>query len=397
MLRNIMFQSFIFRSFFGIAALFLLEQAFFMGGLMTDRDYMKRAIDLALRGTGHVNPNPLVGAVIVKDGRIIGEGYHASYGALHAERDALAKCTEDCSGATMYVTLEPCCHYGKQPPCTDAIIASGITRCIVGSPDPNPKVSGHGIEILRQAGIEVITEFMREECDAINRPFLHFIQTGRPYIVMKYAMTADGKIATRTRESRWITGEIARKRVHEDRNKYAAIMVGVGTVIADDPLLTCRIEGGKNPMRIICDTNLRIPLDSQVVKTADQAITVIATCSKNEEKIDALVDEGCWILNVPEKDGHINLNELVKCIGEMNLDSIYIEGGGTLNWSALEAGIVDTLNIYIAPKILGGKEAPSPVDGLGCEIPDGGFGLSSPKITILGGDILLESEVIKCL
>lgn len=366
---------------------------------MTDRDYMQRAIDLAVKGCGATNPNPMVGAVIVKDGRIISEGYHERYGDLHAERNALTKADAagiNVEGATMYVTLEPCCHYGKQPPCTEAIIEHKIAKVICGSNDPNPKVAGQGFQILRDAGIEVVTEFMKEECDAINTVFFHYISTGLPYVVMKYAMTADGKIATRTGASKWITGEAARQRVQEDRNRYASIMVGINTVLADDPALTCRIEGGNNPTRVIADSHLRIPLDSQIVRTANEVPTIIATCSEDIDKINQLIEAGCQVLNVSEKNGHINLRELVKYLGEMKIDSLYIEGGSMIHWAALEAGIVDRVQTYIAPKLFGGSEAPSPVGGLGCDLPDNGVMLSKPTITLYGDDILLESEVIKC-
>ncbi len=242
---------------------------------MNGPDYMRRAIMLAKQAEGYTSPNPLVGAVIVKDSRIIGEGYHRSYGQLHAERDALNSCTESPEGADIYVTLEPCCHYGKQPPCTEAIIEAGIKRVIVGSRDPNPLVCGRGNEMLRQCGIIVETDYMKEECDAMNYVFFHYITHKTPYVVMKYAMTMDGKIAACTGDSKWVTGEEARKRVHEDRHRYSAIMVGVGTVIADNPSLTCRLEGKKNPIRIICDSNLSTPLSSTIVESANEVRTII--------------------------------------------------------------------------------------------------------------------------
>lgn len=210
--------------------------------LRIDEFYMARAVRLARNGIGWVNPNPLVGAVVVKNGRIIGQGWHRAYGDLHAERHALANCTDDPRGATIYVTLEPCCHTGKQPPCTEALIEAGLARVVMGSDDPNPEVAGRGVAQLQKAGIEVTRGVLRRECDELNRAFFHYIQTGKPYVILKYAMTLDGKIATRSGKSKWITGEVARRRVHEDRQRYAAIMVGVGTVLADDPLLTCRLD-----------------------------------------------------------------------------------------------------------------------------------------------------------
>ena len=243
---------------------------------MTDEFYMRRAIELAKKGRGWTNPNPMVGAVIVKNGSIIGEGYHEKCGELHAERNAIASLTESAEGATLYVTLEPCCHYGKTPPCTEAILEQKIARVVIGSRDPNPKVSGKGAKILREAGVRVEEDFLREECDALNPVFFHYITTGLPYVAMKYAMTADGKIATKTGASKWISGEEARSLVHEMRHDYMAIMAGIGTVLADDPMLNVRLEGKKSPVRIICDSMLRIPLDNQICQTAGRYRTIVA-------------------------------------------------------------------------------------------------------------------------
>ena len=225
---------------------------------MTDQNYMLQAIQLAKQGEGWTNPNPMVGAVIVKNGRIIGKGYHKKCGELHAERNAIASLTESAEGATIYVTLEPCCHYGKTPPCTEAIIEQKIKRVVIGSRDPNPKVSGKGIKMLQEAGIEVIEDFMREECDRLNPVFFHYITTKTPYVVMKYAMTLDGKIATKTGASKWITGEAARAEVQHMRHRYMGIMAGIGTVLADDPMLNVRVEGWKSPIRILLDSLLAL-------------------------------------------------------------------------------------------------------------------------------------------
>ena len=367
---------------------------------MINSDYMKLAIQLALQGTGHTSPNPLVGAVIVKDDQIIGQGYHARYGDLHAERAALAACTQSPEGATIYVTLEPCCHHGKQPPCTEAILESGIKHVIIGSRDPNPLVSGKGSRILREHGIEVTEDFMREECDAINTIFFHYIQTGMPYVTLKYAMTMDGRIATRTGASRWITGEKARENVHKDRNRHAAILAGIGTVLTDDSLLNCRIEGGKDPLRVICDTKLRIPLDSQIVRTAKEIPTIIAAGEDLDQsissKLTALKAAGCRILPLPLKDGHPDLHALMEALGKEKIDSVLIEGGSQIAWSALSCGIVNKIQTYIAPKIFGSQKAPGPVGGAGVEVPAEGFALGTPYIRMLGDDILIESEVISC-
>lgn len=362
---------------------------------MTDTEYMQLAVGLAKKGCGWVNPNPMVGAVIVKGGKIIGQGYHQKYGALHAERNAIASCDVSPAGAALYVTLEPCCHYGKTPPCTEAIIESGICRVVIGSSDPNPKVSGKGVEILRSHGIEVIENLLKEECDALNKSFFHYIQSRTPYVVMKYAMTLDGKIATRTGKSRWITGEAARRRVHEDRHRYSAIMTGVGTVLADDPLLTCRIENSRNPLRIICDTHLRTPLQARVVTTSGIAGTLIATAVTAPEKHQPYLEAGCDVVALQERDGHIDLNGLMRVLGERNIDSVFLEGGGTLNWSALQSGIVNKVQAYIAPKLFGGS-GKTPVAGFGVDFLGEAFLLSPPTIAMIGEDILLESEVIRC-
>ncbi len=356
---------------------------------------MSRAIELAKNGVGKVNPNPLVGAVVVKDGRIIGEGYHAAYGELHAERHAFSRLTEDAAGAEMYVTLEPCCHYGKQPPCTQAIIENGIAKVYVGSDDPNELVAGRGIQCLRDAGIEVETQFMKKECDELNPVFFHYITTKMPYVVMKYAMTMDGKTACDTGKSQWITDEKARFHVQETRNALKGIMVGVQTVINDNPSLTCRMPGGRNPVRIICDSRLRTPIDSNIVKTAGEVTTIIATISDQGEKARALKEAGVQILVVRERDGRVDLKDLMEKLGAQKIDSILLEGGGTLNQSALECGIVNHVQAYIAPKIFGGSGKYTPVSGFGVAEPDSAYFLANQKIQFLGRDILLEFDVVE--
>lgn len=368
-----------------------------------DEKYMSMAIDLAKKACGYTNPNPMVGALIVGDGQILGKGYHTKCGCLHAEREALKDCSSrgvSVAGATMYVTLEPCCHYGKTPPCTEAIIENKIGKVVVGSLDPNPKVAGKGIEILREHGIEVVTGVMEKECDDLNEVFMHYIRNKKPFVVMKYAMTADGKIATRTGKSQWITGAQARSQVHKDRHRYAGIMVGIGTVLADDPTLNCRLEGGVSPTRIICDSGLRIPLDSNIVKTADQYETIIATRFEDREKIGLLEKAGCKILVQDGKHDRIDLVDLMDKIGGMGIDSVLLEGGGKLNWSALEAGIVSKVQVYIGNKIFGGKDAKSPVGGWGVDLPDQAKSLKMLGVEALGQDLLIEyrveNEVVEC-
>lgn len=359
------------------------------------QEYMRRAVELAKLGIGKVNPNPLVGAVIVKEGRIIGEGYHAKYGELHAERHAFSRLTEEAEGAEMYVTLEPCCHHGKQPPCTQAIIEHGIKKVFVGSDDPNALVAGKGVQALQEAGVEVVTQVMKEECDALNPVFFHFITTKTPYVLMKYAMTMDGKIACDTGKSQWITGEEARSHVQETRDALMGIMVGIQTIISDNPRLTCRIPGGRNPIRIICDSHLRIPMEAEVVQTAKEMKTVVATVSSEQEKISALREAGVKVLITDSADGKVDLQDLMQKLGQEKIDSILLEGGGTLNQSALQSGIVNHIQIYLAPKIFGGTGKYTPVSGIGVKEPDEAYLLINRKIRIFGEDILLDYDVAK--
>ena len=372
---------------------------------MPEEKYMRRAIELAKKGSGHVNPNPLVGAVIVRDGEIIGEGYHECYGQLHAERNAIANAKKrgnSLEGSTIYVTLEPCCHYGKTPPCTETIIEEKIARVVVGSDDPNPLVSGKGFQMLREKGIEVIPHFLKEECDAMNHVFFHYIRTGTPYVAMKYAMTMDGKIACYTGDSKWVTGEESRAHVQTLRNHYKGIMAGIGTVLADDPMLNCRIEGGRDPIRIITDSHLRIPMDSQLVRTAGQQPLIVACLpDADEEKAAQLQEKGVEVLRIPgvttaditeEQKEVISLPVLMKELGARKIDGILLEGGGQLNESALQAGIVDKIYCYIAPKIFGGAQAKTPVEGQGLTRAADAWQFNRIGMQEFGQDILLEYE-----
>lgn len=360
---------------------------------MTDSDYMALALELARRGEGWTAPNPMVGALVVKDGQIIGQGWHERCGQPHAERNALASCTTSPRGATLYVTLEPCCHHGRQPPCTDAILEAGITRVVVGSGDPNPLVAGRGVRILRAHGVEVTEHVLQGVCDKLNEVFFHYIQTGTPFVVMKYAMTLDGKIAAWTGHSQWITGPTARDHVQQQRHRYKGIMVGVGTVLADDPMLTCRLPGCKNPVRIICDSALRTPLTAKIVATARQAPTIFAAGQDIPDRRRALEAADCRVLILGDSAGRVDLPQLMKALGRLEIDSILLEGGATLNWSAIQSGIVQKVQVYIAPKLLGGRDAKSPVAGRGFPDPADAMVLKNSAIVQLGEDILIESEV----
>ena len=383
-----------------------MEQAF-----EPNEKYMRHAINLAKTAAGHTNPNPMVGAIIVKDGRIIGLGCHERYGELHAERKALQQLTEPADGAEMYVTLEPCCHYGKQPPCTEAVIKSGIKRVIIGSADPNPKVAGKGVRQLRAAGIEVIEDFMREECDSINPVFFHYITRNIPYVALKYAMTADGRIATDAGKSMWITGEEARAHVHTLRNYYSGILAGIGTVLADDPLLTCRMPGGRNPVRIILDSDLRIPMESRLVQTAKETPLIVIRRKKEQpasqktgavpvdpERAEMLAERqalleaaGVTVLAVGEDAYGLRIPEVLQELGKRKIDGILVDGGGHVNASFVRAGAVQHIYAYVGAKIFGGSQYP-PVRDAGIRQVEDALELTNPKVRIFGSDVLLEYD-----
>lgn len=357
---------------------------------------MDRAIVLAERGMGWVNPNPLVGAVIVKDGRILAEGWHEQYGGLHAERNAFKNCHEDPAGATMYVTLEPCCHYGKTPPCTEAVIEHRIARVVVGMCDPNPLVAGKGIEILRKAGIEVTTGVREEKIREQNKVFLKYITTRQPWVVLKTAMTLDGKIAAFTGDSYWVTGEKARMRVQEMRRNCMGIIVGAGTVQMDNPLLNCRLDGNvRQPIRIIIDSGARIALNSRLVETAREYRTIVAhTGRAGTEKLSALSEKGVELLACAEEENRVDLGDLMRQLGGMGIDSVLLEGGGQLNESFLRRGLVDEVYTFIAPKIIGGSEAKTPVEGSGIAKMSEAIQLKEINCERIGEDILVKGRII---
>ena len=361
---------------------------------------MRRAIDLAKGGWSKVKPNPLVGAVIVKDDIVLAEGYHHYFGGDHAEVDALKKINYVAEGATIYVSLEPCSHYGKTPPCVEAIIKSKISKVVVAMEDPNPLVAGRGIKILRDNGIEVISGILEEEAKKLNEIFIKYITTKKPFLILKSAITLDGKIASKTRNSKWITGEESRAYTHHIRNRVSGIMVGVSTVIYDDPQLNTRINGREdvsNPIRIIVDDqNIRIPLDSNVVRTTNEQKTIVVTTVNAEtEKIEKLKSLGVDVILTKDKNGQVDLEELMNELGEKKIDSVLLEGGGTLNYSALESGIVDKVMYFIAPKILGGRDAITSIEGEGIDKVDDAFMIDDISIKRFDKDILVEGYVRK--
>ncbi|EHI98515.1 riboflavin biosynthesis protein RibD [Clostridium sp. DL-VIII] len=355
--------------------------------------YMERALKLAKMGIGRVNPNPLVGAVIVKDNKLIGEGYHECYGEAHAERNAVKNATEDVEGSTIYVTLEPCAHHGKTPPCVDLLIEKKFKKVVIGMLDPNELVAGKSIEKLKQHGIEVIVGVKEEECKKMNEIFIKYITTKIPFVILKSGMSLDGKIATYSGESKWITSKESRADSQNIRNRVSSIMVGVNTVIADDPELTCRINSEKKLIRIIVDTNLRIPLDSKVVKNEDKNTIVATSIDSDENKKQLLRGLGVKVIEVASKNNRVDLKELLKKLGEEGIDSVLIEGGGTLNFSALKENIVDKVIFYIAPKILGGEQSKSSIAGQGFSKLSEAVKLMNISYGNIGEDLIIEGYI----
>lgn len=354
-----------------------------------DEKYMRLAIELAEKGKGRTSPNPMVGAVIVKNGEIVGMGYHQKAGTPHAEVNAIKDAGDNAKNSTMYVNLEPCSHYGRTPPCTDAIIKAGISRVVIAMTDPNPKVNGKGKAILESQGIEVLTGILEQEARKLNEVFIKYITTGMPFVTIKSAMSLDGKIATFCGKSKWISCDDSRLLVHQIRNEVDAIIIGIGTVLCDNPTLTTRIPDGRDAIRIVLDSKARIPLDSNILNLNSEAKTIVAVTGLAEkERIDQL-KKSAEVLIVPEKDGKVNLTELMKKLAEMEITNILIEGGAEVNASALKEKIVDKIMFFIAPKIIGGNSAPGPIGGEGVEDPSKAIKLIDISVTQSGEDILV--------
>lgn len=361
---------------------------------MEHEQFMARALQLAELGRGKTSPNPMVGAVIVRNGRIVGEGYHQKAGTPHAEVNALRDAGEEAHGAVMYVTLEPCCHYGRTPPCTKAIIKAGIKEVVVGTTDPNPLVSGKGIKVLKDAGIRVVVGVLEKEARLQNESFIKYINTKCPFVTLKAAISLDGKVATRTGDSKWITGEEARVLVHRMRAINDAIMVGIGTVLADDPLLTVRLEGEyKQPLRVIVDSSLSIPERSRIVKTALDVPTVVAAVQGrySETKRTQLERMGLEIWDLPAINGKVDLWALMKELGKREITSLFLEGGSTLNASALEAGIIDKFVFFQAPLIIGGQDSPGVFGGVGREQLSDCLHLNRTSVEEIGDDLMITA------
>ncbi len=334
----------------------------------------------------------MVGAVVVRDGQIIGTGYHQAAGEAHAEVMALRKAGGNARGAVLYVNLEPCIHQGRTGPCTEAIIAAGISKVVAAMEDPNPLVSGKGFQRLKEAGVKVKVGVLEEKSRRLNEVFIKHITTGRPFVIVKSAVTADGKIATRAGHSRWITGEKARAFVHRLRNNSDAIAVGIDTVLHDDPRLTARLEegGGKDPLRVVVDSRARLPIDARMIKMSSRAATLLAaTAAAPPEKRRALEEKGVELLLLPEKGGRVDLDALIEELGRRGICQLLVEGGGTLNFSLLEAGLIDKVMLFIAPLIVGGRESPTSFGGEGVATLDQGWRLEDLEIKQYDGDLLL--------
>jgi diaminohydroxyphosphoribosylaminopyrimidine deaminase / 5-amino-6-(5-phosphoribosylamino)uracil reductase len=364
-----------------------------------DEQFMQEALALAAQARGRTSPNPMVGSIVVKDGRVVGRGYHAKAGAPHGEVAALEDAGVQAKGATLYITLEPCCHYGggkRTPPCTKAIIAAGIQRVVAAMRDPNPLVSGQGLEELRQSGIEVKLSVLEAEAAALNEVFIKYITTKRPFVLLKVAASLDGKIATVTGESRWITNERSRLLVHQLRDQVDAVMVGINTVLRDDPLLTTRLPGGggRDPMRIVVDTHLRTPCEARLLAASATACTLIATSrAAPREKQLQLEAAGAKVLVVEGDGPGVSLGLLMDQLGTMQVTSILLEGGGELHCSALRAGIVDKVLYFLAPKLIGGRSAPMAIGGEGFARLEEAVTLEKMHVRQLDDDLLIEGYV----
>ncbi len=362
-----------------------------------DRAFIRRALELASRAQGLTSPNPLVGAVVVRNRTVVGEGYHRQAGAPHAEVEALQSAGEGARGATLYVTLEPCVHQGRTGPCVPVVLAAGISRVVVATADPNPRVNGQGMAALRAAGIEVAGGVLEAEARELNRAFFIYMTERRPLVTLKAACSLDGKLAGWDMTSRWITGEAARQEAHRLRSRADAILVGIGTVLADDPLLTVRLPEPwpREPFRVVVDSRASIPVTARVLTAGRPERTLIAvTESAPQERVQMLEANGATVLRLPARDGRVDLPCLLQALAEREVTAVLLEGGGTLNAAFLEAELVDRVALFVAPLFLGGAGAPSLVGGGGRSLKDA-FRLSRITVRRVGDDLLIEGDLEK--
>ncbi len=357
-----------------------------------DEKYMRMALRLAEKARGRTSPNPMVGAVVVKNGRVIARGYHHRAGEPHAEAIALAQAGRAARGGTLYVTLEPCSHTNKRtPPCSPLVVQSGIERVVVAMIDPNPRVSGGGVRALRNAGIEVASGILENEAKKLNEAFIKHISTGMPFITLKVAQTLDGKIATASGESKWITGKKARTEGHKLRDQNDAILVGINTVLKDDPSLTARLPGGRDPIRIVVDSNLRIPITAKVITQRSAASTIVAAlASAPKSKVQKLRDAGVEVLTVRAAGGRVDMKDLMKQLGKRDITSVLIEGGSEVNASALQEGIVDKIVMFIAPMLMTGVDSVCSLGGVSPRTLNHALKLRDLTVQFVGPDLMLE-------
>jgi diaminohydroxyphosphoribosylaminopyrimidine deaminase/5-amino-6-(5-phosphoribosylamino)uracil reductase len=357
---------------------------------MDDEFWMRRVLHLAEKGRGRTSPNPMVGAVLVKRGKVVGEGYHARAGEPHAEIVAIEKAGERAKGATLYLNLEPCTHYGKTPPCAPAVIEAGVRKVIVGIEDPNPLVKGRGLALLKQAGLDVKVGLLEKECHRLNEAFCKYIVQHEPFIILKMAATLDGKLATRSGESQWITGETSRRFVHRLRDQVDGVVVGIGTVLKDDPMLTARIRGGRDPYRIVFDSRLRIPENAKVVDLSPSKTIVATTGMGSRDKMERLRKKGVRILISDSKSGKVDLKVSLLKLGEMGMMSLLLEGGSQLSGSFLDQRLIDKILLFLSPKLIGDPEAPGIFGGPGVAHLKEAIPLRDLKVRKIGDDILVE-------
>ena len=363
---------------------------------MNDNDFMRQALELAKKGEGYVEPNPMVGCVLVRNNEIIGQGYHTQFGNAHAEVEAIRSANTDLTGATCYVTLEPCSHYGKTPPCVEAILQTGIRRIVVAMRDPNPAVNGKGIQILREAGLDVTEHILEKEAQYLNAPYLTLLHKNRPWIHAKWAMTLDGKLAAKTRDSQWISGEESRKIVHQLRSRMDAVVIGSGTAMYDDPLLTVRLDesermGNKTPCRVVLDRSGNLSPDSQLVQTASEVPVLIVTETEDTQKLRQWEQSGCEILRLPHRENG-SLRWLLEHFALRKWTHILIEGGGQVFGTFFDSQCIDEVHAFIAPKLIGGESAISVMGGEGLERMSLAALLESPMIKLTGQDVYVQGR-----